>query len=55
MKRIFSHFENVHGIFMKFEHHSFDSVDEFNAWKQEIEKKTTSFVKQKTNGNVSVY
>ena len=53
-ENIYSHFENVHGIFMKFERHSFDSVNEFNVWKQEIEKKT-SFVKQKSNGNVSVY
>ena len=55
-ENIYKHYENEHAICMKSEQHNFDSINEFNAWKQVVEKKTrVYFVKRKSQSNVSIY
>lgn len=39
---IYKHFESKHGISMKYETHHFESIEEFYAWKYNIEKLTIS-------------
>lgn len=49
IKSINLHFKDSHGITLKFEKHHFNSVEDFNTWKDNIEKYTvSSFIKKDT-------
>lgn len=51
-----SHFEKAHNIPMKWEHHRFNSMSDFEFWKKSVEKDTTSaYVLYYSNSSVKVY
>ena len=54
-ENIHKHFENIHAIYTKIEQRNFNSINEFNAWKQVIEKKTTAYFVKNHWSNVSMY
>lgn len=41
-KEMYQHFEEVQNINMKWEHHEFQSLNDFQIWKEVIEKTTVA-------------
>ncbi|XP_054276962.1 uncharacterized protein LOC128995926 [Macrosteles quadrilineatus] len=55
-KEIHEHFEKIHNVPIRTRRHKFNSIEEFNIWKIDLEKASTaSYVKRFSNETVAYY